>query len=375
MRTLTRQRMQRIATLGLLSGLAIATAGAVRAEGGPAWAPGAVLEQTGWQVGSVAYSRDGRRLVAGGTGGHVRMYDVGTWKVAWETQDGDHPAAVAISPDGTAVAVTTTDGARLLDAATGTTVDVLDEKGSRPTAVAVFPEAPAAGGGRGRKVIFGNAGGYVVKMWLTRASMSTATLNTALPGRPPADPDAAPLAVDPEGRRVVITGPIDPATGKNVLLAWSAGSGAGNQLLEGHAATVTAAAWSANGNTVATGDAGGTVIVRDGATFRELSRRTLPGRVAGLAVAHDGGRVAVVVIGPGANAEAGGHTEDVHIWAAGAPPESSTLVGRQAADGPFAGVAGVAFAPDGKAVATGFLNREQPRRPGSVRIWTLGETR
>jgi hypothetical protein len=43
---------------------------------------------------------------------------------------------------------------------------------------------------------------------------------------------------------------------------------------------------------------------------------------------------------------------EVHVWAAGAPPETPTVIGRQfAAEPPFVGVAGVAFAPDGKGVA------------------------
>jgi hypothetical protein len=66
---------QLVAALVLSSGLAAVGAGAADVGGpAPAWTLEAVLNQPGWQVGSVAYARDGKRLVVGGTGGHVRMY-------------------------------------------------------------------------------------------------------------------------------------------------------------------------------------------------------------------------------------------------------------------------------------------------------------
>jgi hypothetical protein len=43
---------------------------------------------------------------------------------------------------------------------------------------------------------------------------------------------------------------MDKDTGKNVLWAWSAGSGEANKLLVGHQATVVSAVWSPNGEQV-----------------------------------------------------------------------------------------------------------------------------
>src|SRR5207248_11630656 len=118
-----------------------------------------------------------------------------------------------------------------------------------------------------RKVIAGNARGYAVKTWLEWPKVSTITASTVLPGRKPADEYAVPLAVSPDGKRVVVTGPIDKDTGKNVLWAWAAGSDAGNQRLEGHKAAVVAAAWSGRGGLIVTGDADGVVITWDATTF------------------------------------------------------------------------------------------------------------
>jgi RNA polymerase sigma factor (sigma-70 family) len=346
------------------------------------WARRATLKHTGWLVGSVAYSRDGKQLVVGGTDGHVRAYDAASLQQTWEKQVGDHAAAVAYTADGTAVAVTVRDGVRFLDAATGKVGDLLEEKDSRPTAVAVFPDAKVGGGGglalKARKVIVGNAEGYTVKTWLTWPNVSTIRLQTAPPGKPPADRYAVPLAVDPAGRRAVVTGPFDRATGKNVLWAWSAGSGAGNRLLAGHGAPVTAAAWSADGRTVVTADAAGLALVRDGQTFRETSRLALGGRVAAVAVTADGKRIAAAVVAPGPKGKEQ-YTEEVFVWAAAAPPPTPAPLSRHAAGGPFAGVAGLAFAMDGKELAAGFLNFTHLARAGeligTVRVWRLAEKR
>ena len=115
--------------------------------------------------------------------------------------------------------------------------DTLDADGA-PLAVAFFPDAQVfdAQGqfvATSRKVIAGNARGYAVKTWLEWPKVSTITASTVLPGRKPADEYAVPLAVSPDGKRVVVTGPINKDTGTNVLWAWAAGSDAGNQRLEG----------------------------------------------------------------------------------------------------------------------------------------------
>src|SRR5204863_5324714 len=129
---------------------------------------------------------------------------------------------------------------------------------------------------------------YVVKTWADREKASTINSKTVAAGKLPADSYAVPLAISPDGKRVVVTGPIDKDTGKNVLWAWSAGSGEANKLLDGHKATVVSAAWSRNGKVIVTGDAGGVVIVWDAATFKEKSQVKLGGRVVAVAASPDG---------------------------------------------------------------------------------------
>src|SRR4051794_23462445 len=104
-----------------------------------------------------------------------------------------------------------------------------------------------------------------------------------------------------------MTGPIDRATGKNVLWAYAAGGPGGNHLLEGHKAAVTAAAWSADGKTAATGDADGVVILWDADSFKEKDRTALAGRVAAVALTADGKRVAAAVVATGKQTEPAYH--------------------------------------------------------------------
>jgi WD40 repeat protein len=344
------------------------------------WTEQKVLGEMGSLVGSVAYSPNGKILVTGGTGVVVAR-DAATFQVQWTARvDGDaqHFAAVAFSADGKTIAATFADGVRFIDAATGKIGDTLEEKGSKPTAVGWFPDRQVAEEHVARQVIFGDARGYHVKTWLAWPQVSSIDMGVGRTGR--ADQHAVPLAVDPQGKRVVITGPVDRDTGKNVLWAWSAGSGAGNEVLAGHKATVTAAAWSADGKTIVTGDADGVVIIWDGQTFKEKAKLGFDQRVAAVAVTADGKRVAAAVVRPeqleGATEPA--YHERVYVWDAAdgvKKPAALPVADDRALGGPFAGTAGLTFSPDGKSLAAGFCNYTHLARSGrligKVRVWTL----
>ena len=298
----------------------VAAAVAAPAPKAPAsvWKETKVLDHVGWLAGSVAYSPDGKTLYVGGTegGGHVRAYSVGDFEQLWEAQVGLGLAAIAVAHDGKIVAATFKDGVRFLDAATGKLGDKLEEKGSEPLAVAWFEQKLTDGALISPdKLIFGNARGYFVKIWLKLPKVSTITSSSVADGKQPADPYAVPLAVDPSGKRAVVTGPIDPATGRNVLWAWSAGSGEGNKILEGHKATVVSAAWSKDGNHIVTGDTDGVVITWDSATFKEESRAKLDGRVATVAISRDAKHIAAAVARPALPGIGGGaYAEEVYVW-------------------------------------------------------------
>jgi uncharacterized protein (TIGR03067 family) len=358
---------------------------------GGGWKERKVLDLPGWLGGSLAYSPDGKALAVGGSGGRVAVYDTATWNNPWARVLGGKFSAVAYSWDGETVAATVPDGVRLLSKTPIFNVpppkdgtekwknwyeEQLTEKGSQPTAVAFFPETRVDNTNlRQHKVIFGSARGHFVKTWLEWPKVSTITAQTVPEGKQPADLYAVPLAVDPHGKRVVVTGPIDRATGKSVLWAWSAGSGAGNALLEGHKATVTAAAWSKDGKALLTGDTDGVIIQWDGTTFKEKRRLQLRGRVASLALTADGDRAAAAVAGLPLVMDEQLYYEDVFVWPTESLPAKPTPIARHQVGGAFNGIASVAFSPDGKSLAATFCNFDQLDKlnelVGKVRIWTL----
>jgi len=352
------------------------------------WKETKVLALPGWLAGSVAYSPDGKTFFVGGTSGNVRAYDTATMKQLWEHQEATNFAAVAATPDGKSVAVTFKDadrrwGIRLINAATRKLELTLEEGGvpgvvggPEPIAVGFFPDLRLPGDEvpplTSRKVIFGTAGEYVVKTWVEPAKASTINSRTVAVGKLPADYYAAPLVVDPNGKRAVVTGPIDKDTGKNVLWAWSAGSGEANKVLEGHKGTVVSAAWSKNGKVIVTGDDAGLVIVWDAATFKEKSRLSLGGRVAAVAVTHDGIGVAAGVVNTALGQNTAG---EVYTWLADVPPEKPTPLSSQLTGTPFLGLASLAFSPDGKQLVSCFANFTLLTRTGiligHVRVFAM----
>ncbi len=265
-------------------------------------------------------------------------------------------------------------GVRLLNVATRKEELTLDEGGVpgvvgslQPLAVGFFPDTTIFPEGGDKvavtfhKLIVGTAAGYVVKTWADPEKASTINSKTVAAGKLPADSYAVPLAIDPNGKRVVVTGPIDKDTGKNVLWAWSAGSGEANKLLEGHKGMVVSAAWSKNGKLIVTGDDAGVVIIWDAATFKEKSRLKLRGRVAAVAVTHDGIGIAAGVV----NSAAGNNTAgEVFVWPASEPPEKPEPLSSQLTGTPFSGLASLAFSPDGKQLVSCFANHTLLTRSG-----------
>jgi RNA polymerase sigma factor (sigma-70 family) len=343
----------------------------------PAWREQSTLELSGWLGGSAVYSADGSTLFVGGTDGRVRAYEVATRKQFWEYKGGGHFAAVALSPDNKTLAVTTKDGVQLLDAATGKPGDTLEEKESEATAVAFFPDEPIFRDGQllatAHRVIFGSARGYFVKTWLMWPNVSTIkTSSTA--DKEPTDRFAVPLAIAPGGKRAVVTGPIDKDTGKNVLWAWSAGSKEATKLLDGHKAAVVCASWSKDGQRIVTGDADGTVIIWDAGPFKEKARLELGGRVAALSLSADGMSTAAAVVLP---QEGKNYAEQVFVWPTANPPKKPEPISSHQAGGPFRGVAGLAFAPDGKSLVSTFANFDHLSKlgvlVGKVRVFALDE--
>jgi WD40 repeat protein len=335
------------------------------------WQELAVLETPGWLPGSVAYSADGKRMVVGGTYGKVIAVDPATRRLIWKADVGGDFSGVAFAADGKSIVATFNDGVRFVDAATGDLGNSIEVQDSRPVAVGVFPDRNVGAGDEkfiNHKIVFGNARGCLVKQWIVPEQVGTIELSAVAKDKTPADPNAVPLAVDPAGRSVIVTGPILRDTGKNVLWAWVAGNyepgSPGNRLLAGHPAVVVSAAWSNDGKTAVTGDSEGTVILWDAATMQETQRLELGNRVAALAVSNRGDRIAAFAVGKQA---------EVYIWEAARPQAKMQPIYVDTSDfsGPIQ--ACLTFSPDGRQLAGSAFNTEWLARlgelTGKLHVW------
>ncbi|HEY2786768.1 MAG TPA: sigma-70 family RNA polymerase sigma factor [Fimbriiglobus sp.] len=346
------------------------------------WKEAEGIKLRGWLPGSLAYTPDGKTLVVGGSGGHVRAFDSATKKQQWDATVVGNFAAVAVSHDGKTVGATGKDGVQFLDPSTGKKGNVLEEKDNAPMAVGFFPDKTVGNGVKFSQVIFGSATGYDVKSWLEWPKVSSIRTTTTPKGKKPADEYAVPLAVDPKGEHAVITGPIDPKTGMNVLWAYACGGRGGNHLLEGHKASVICAAWSGDGKKIVTGDVAGGVVLWDATTFKKLSAITIGGiRVNSVAITDDGSWVATAgTSSRNFSPETPNYKEIVQIWdVSGNSPSKARFPTEALATqgGNFIGIASLAFSPDGTELAAAFCNFDHLKKSGeltgTVRVWKLAE--
>jgi WD40 repeat protein len=358
---------------GMFSGyLGFASPGIRVVADEPKWKEQPALETPGWLPVSAAYSEDGKRLVLGGAAGEVAAFDPANRQQKWKTNTGGGVAAVAFSSDGDSVLATFHHGLRLLSSRTGKLDYSIEEKESHPTAVAAFPDreivVPNTPKVVSHKIIYGNARSYFVKLWIVPVSTGEIELAVVAEGKQPADEHAVPLAVDPKGRSVILTGPVHRDTGKNVLWAWVAGDyeegSPGNRLLEGHDAMVVSAAWSKDGKTAVSGDSEGRVIVWDAETMKEEHRRELGDRIAAVAISPDGKQVVAIAVGDDARY----FVWDPANFNADAPP---LAVDSHDYAGAIRGC--LAFSPDGRQLVGSAVNLAWLTRlgelTGKLHVW------
>jgi len=346
------------------------------------WKENDAVEYPGALPVSVAFSADGKTLLTGDTAGEVMalVFADGEPRWRWKSKvEGAH-AAVAFSADQRKVYATTEHGVRILDAALGKEEARIEERDSNPTAIGVFPQKTIAENFTSTQIVFGAPRGYFVKSWAEGKpadTLGTIETSTVAKDAKPADETAVPLAVDPEGRSAIMTGPIDATgdvggvKGKNVLWAYVCGDyekgSPGNRVMAGHTAAVASAAWAREGGTAVTGDAAGRVIVWDAKTMKEARRLELGGRVAALAISDDGTRTAAYVLG---------RQGEVFVWETENPIEAMKPIHTELGD--FGGpqvYASLSFSPDGGRLAGCAIDKTWLNRlgelAGKVRLWEL----
>lgn len=354
------------------------------AAAGTTWRENYTVYFSGSLPVSVAFSADGRTLLTGDTNGEVMalIYPADSATYRWKTTVGGSHAAVAFSTDRKWVYATTEHGVRVLGETFGKEEARIEQPGTNPTAIGVFPNRRVGDDFIQSQIAFGNPREYFVKTWADGKlveTISTFEVGTVKTGAKPADLTAVPLAVDPKGRSAIMTGLVDATgelggvKGKNVLWAYVCGDyskdSPGNRVLVGHTATVGSAAWAKDADTAVTGDADGRVIVWDAKTMKEARRVELGGRVLALAITDDGTRTAACVLGQ--------YGSEVYVWETVNPTPAPKPIHAHPADYGSEPYASLSFAPDGRHLAGCAIDKKwlrvmpKPFVAGHAHVWEL----
>jgi WD40 repeat protein/serine/threonine protein kinase len=210
---------------------------------------------------SVAFSPDGRRIVTGSLDGMAKVWDADTGRLLLTLSGfGSGVTSVAFSPDGEKIAAGRRDKtAKVWDAATGR--DLLTLKGHRAPvfSVAFSPDS--------RRIVTGSSD-HMAKVWDTETGSELLSLNGHFGLVNSA-------TFSPDGRRV-LTGSFD-GTAK----VWDAKNGFELLTLKGHGAEVSAAAFSPDGRRILTGSWDETAKVWMAASTEEVEAWRKEERSAG----------------------------------------------------------------------------------------------
>ena len=283
----------------------------------------------GW-VSSIAFSRDGKRIVSGSDDGTLKVIDATTQEELLALRAiGKGIAAVAFSPDGKRIAAGSWDKVvRIFDAGAGKELLVLRGHKESLTSIAFSHD--------GKRIASGS-GDDSFKIWDADTGKEQLTVELE------DDYDVTCLAFSPDGKRIV-TG-----DGEKRLIMWDAATGDEHRILRGHDAAISCVAYSGDGKRIVSGSWDDTLVLWDAATGERL--HTLRG--------HTGDVTCVAFSGDGNFIVSGGEDKALKLWDARTGKEMRTLQGHKD------NVTCVTFSPDGKRFVSG--------SKGEVKVWKVDE--
>jgi WD40 repeat protein len=204
-----------------------------------------------------AFVPDGTLIVTGASNGDVRVWDAATGAPRARFECDDRVNALAVSPDGTVVAATTTITARGWELATS------------------IPEIAIDGGHDYLEAVAFALSGALLGIASTDKTASVWDVTTGvpvaiLPGHGSSVTAIAFSPVSPPGQVEVATGSLD-----GIARIWDAATGRPGITLSGHSSWIHALAYAPSGAMIATGSGDNTARTWDAATG--AARATLRG--------------------------------------------------------------------------------------------------
>ena len=348
-----------------------------------------------WQAGSLSFSTDGAKLLVAGTDKHAMFYDMGSSAITSINPKGRTGFTVAaFDPSGSNYAIASEKEVVYydLDSNPMNVHQIRYKIPSPPFAMSITPAHEDV-----RLITSINKVKQMKKFMVQCVSVASPTLVSyrqwSLSHKPDGgiarsvpvgmdlfaisdkgnkgrnfDPYATPIAANPAGKQIVKLSVVDI---KTLEVSAPLDAESGNGFLKGHDEAVVCAAWSEDGSTIVTGDAGGTIIVWDAKTYRETHRFNIDKhRIGSIDTTKDGKRIAVATI----SNDKAKHSENIYVWDVDNPPKIFKPIAEPShIDSAFTGVASIKFTPDGQTLAASFCNfdRAKDQQGGRVRIWDL----
>ena len=276
----------------------------------------------------VAFSPDGSLLAVASSFG-IWLYDAATSReLALLLGHTSVVNSVSFSPDGSTLASGSDDGTvKLWDVATRRNIATLRGHTSQVFSVSFSPDGSTLASGAYREV----------KLWdvATRRNIATLEGHTSWVGS---------VSFSPDGNTL--------ASGSNTVKLWDVATRRNIATLTGHTRAVSSVSFSPDGSTLASGSSDNTVKLWDVATRRNIA--TLEG--------HRNNVTSVSFSPDGSTLASGSWDYAVKLWDVATRRNIATLEGRSL------GVISVSFSPDGSTLASGSYD-------GTVKLWDVATTR